>query len=335
MGKDALALRVTMLGDTAAHLCSAVDGGRITLDAATFAAMRGTFERCAPALYRITSAGAPLAAQRWEVARTDEGDVDFRIVYPPARGTIRFDAVHLARLTDPTYGAELTVTGEGTFLGQALLQSGARSLEVNTARPTFSGNAAPAPRPAFGAFLRLGAWHILGGLDHLLFLAGLLVTTRRLRTIIALITCFTVAHSLTLALAALEIAAPSPRVIEPLIAATIVFIGAENLLRSRSRAEGDPPGRALLTFVFGLAHGFGFAGALRDIGLGAGDASPLLPLFAFNLGVELGQAAAMAVALPLLMALRRWPPFGRHGARAISATIMIAGLYWLLQRTIF
>lgn len=331
VGTDALNLQVTMLGNTAAHLCQATDGGRVELDPAAFAAMRPAFERCAPGLFRITAQGAALPARRWDVARTVEGDVDFRIVYPPpAGGLVRFDAVHLAQLTDPTYGAELTVTGAGAFLGQALLRANARTLEVDPSAPVFS---ASPPRPSFIDFLRLGVWHILGGADHLLFLAALLVAARRVRVILAVVTCFTLAHTVTLALATLDLVAPAPRVIEPLIAATIVFVGGENLLRP----PGDDAlrGRAALTFVFGLIHGFGFAGALRELGLGTEGRAMVPSLLAFNLGVELGQAAVVAVAVPLLAALRRWPPFARYGARAISMAVVAAGAYWLLQRTIF
>jgi hydrogenase/urease accessory protein HupE len=332
---DALEVRVTMLGNTAAHLCGAVDGGRIELDAATFAALRGAFERCAPGLYEIRAGGAPLPPTLSEIALGVEGDVDFRIVYPrPAKAPLRFDAVHLARLTDPTYGAELTVTGEGTFLGQALLRADARTLEVplTGAAPDGTRPLQP-PQPSGTAYLRLGVWHILGGFDHLLFLAGLLIVCRRLRSILTIVTCFTVAHSLTLALAALNVVTLPSRVVEPLIAATIVFVGAENLLRSGD-SDKEPRGRAVLTLAFGLIHGFGFASALREIGLGAGGAPLLLPLFSFNLGVELGQVAVAAVFLPLVWRLRRWPPFARYGVRAVSLVIVATGTYWLLARTI-
>jgi hypothetical protein len=98
------------------------------------------------------------------------------------------------------------------------------------------------------------------------------------------ITCFTLAHSVTLGLAALDFVTLSPRLVEPLIAASIVFVGVENLLR-----RDDPRGRWALTLAFGLIHGFGFAGVLKDAGLGSSGAALLVPLFSFNLGVELGQ----------------------------------------------
>lgn len=327
MRAEGLALRVTMQGNTAAHLCDAVDGGRIELDAALFAALRGAFERCAPRLYRITANGRDLGPVRWEVAVTVEGDVDFQILYSrPALGLLRFDAIHLDRLTDPTYGAELTVTGEGTFLGQAVLRRDARALQIDTASPT------AAPRPSFGAFLWLGVGHIGTGADHLVFLAGLLVVCRGLRSLLAIVSCFTVAHSLTLALAALGVLAPSARVVEPLIGATILFVGVENLWRGQG--DREPRGRLLLTLLFGSIHGFGFAGALRELDPGSVGTALLLPLFAFNLGVELGQVALVAVALPLVFALRRWPPFQRYGVQVVSVGIAGAGAYWLLVRSL-
>jgi hydrogenase/urease accessory protein HupE len=181
--------------------------------------------------------------------------------------------------------------------------------------------------PGFRRYARLGVEHILTGVDHLLFLLGLLVACRRFRTVAAIVTCFTVAHSVTLALAALDVVTLSSRVVEPLIAATIVFVGAENLVRG-----DEPRGRWLLAFVFGLVHGLGFAGALKEIGLGAGGTSIAGPLVAFNLGVELGQLAVAAPLLFVIWKLRRLPWFSRHGARAVSLIVAAVGLVWLAQR---
>jgi hypothetical protein len=163
-----------------------------------------------------------------------------------------------------------------------------------------------------------------------LFLIGLLVVCRRASSIVAVITCFTLAHSLTLALTALNVVNVSSRVIEPLIAATIMFVGVENLAR-----HGEPKGRWLLTLAFGLIHGFGLAGALKDVGLGANGGSVLMPLFSFNLGVEIGQLAVAAVVLPLLWRLRKVPTFERYGVTVISVLVAVAGFYWLVQRLFF
>ena len=169
--------------------------------------------------------------------------------------------------------------------------------------------------------------HILTGYDHLLFLFGLLVACRRFSTMALVITCFTLAHSVTLALAALDAVSLPPRVVEPLIAASIVFVGIENLVR-----RDEPRRRWVLTLSFGLIHGFGFAGALREAGLGSAGAPLLVPLFSFNLGVELGQIAVAAVLLPLLWKLRERPAYQRYGQHVVSAVIAAAGVYWLVTR---
>jgi hypothetical protein len=118
-----------------------------------------------------------------------------------------------------------------------------------------------------------------------------------------------------------------PRVVEPLIAASIVFVGVENLLR-----RDEPRWRWLLTLAFGLVHGFGFAGALKEARLGSAGSSLVVPLFSFNLGVELGQVAVAALVLPLLWKLRGLPAFQKYGQGVISALIAAAGAYWLLTR---
>ena len=106
-----------------------------------------------------------------------------------------------------------------------------------------------------------------------------------------------------------------------------MFVGAENLVRG-----DEPRGRWVLTFAFGLLHGLGFAGALKEIGLGAAGTSIAGPLIAFNLGVEIGQLAVAAPLLALLWKLRALPPFARHGARVISLIVAVVGLVWLVRR---
>ena len=184
--------------------------------------------------------------------------------------------------------------------------------------------------PTLLEFLWLGVQHIWTGYDHLLFLFALLVVCRTFRSIVAIITCFTVAHSLTLAAATLDWVRLPASLVEPIIAATIVYVGAENLWR---RGE-EPAGRWLLTFGFGLIHGFGFASILRDLGVGADPGGILGPLFAFNLGVELGQVAIAAVVMPLVWRLRQRPAFVTRGVPALSGLIALLGLYWLLERTV-
>src|SRR5262249_19918028 len=143
-----------------------------------------------------------------------------------------------------------------------------------------------------GEFLWMGIEHIATGYDHLAFLLGLLIVASTMRAVARLITSFTVAHSITLALATLDVIRLPALVVEPLIALSIVYVGVENL------RGGDREGRWRLTFLFGLIHGCGFASALRDAGVGSAGPGVAMPLICFNLGVELGQLALAALVLP-------------------------------------
>jgi hydrogenase/urease accessory protein HupE len=192
-------------------------------------------------------------------------------------------------------------------------------------------SAAPvAEKGLFLPMLRLGVEHILTGFDHLTFLFALLLVPMRTRLLLAVITSFTLAHSVSLALAVLGVWTPSPRIVEPLIAASIVFVGVENLFLSK------PERRVALTSAFGFVHGFGFAGALLEAQLER--RSVPVALFAFNLGVEAGQLAVLALVLPILLYLRRRPEtraaLERDGKayRALSVAVAAAGAVWLALR---
>ncbi len=167
------------------------------------------------------------------------------------------------------------------------------------------------------SMLKLGVAHILTGADHLVFLLGLILVGGRLRSLVGVVTAFTLAHSITLALAALSVFAPSPRLVEPAIALSIAYVGVENLF------VADASKRWRITFPFGLIHGFGFAGALREIALPRAELP--VALVSFNLGVELGQLAVLAVALPLTVVARSTPWFGARGVRWLSIAIALGG----------
>jgi HupE / UreJ protein len=184
---------------------------------------------------------------------------------------------------------------------------------------------------AAGRFLRLGIEHIFTGYDHIAFLLGLLLLGGSFKELVQIVTAFTVAHSITLAIATLGVVNPTPRVVEPLIAASIVYVAAENLwaLRRGTRASALRH-RWMLTFAFGLVHGFGFASVLRDLHLPrSGLAAALVT---FNLGVEVGQVCIVAVAVPLLAGLRRTRWFEPTGVRVCSLAVGCLGLTWLVQR---
>lgn len=173
-------------------------------------------------------------------------------------------------------------------------------------------------------FLSLGIEHILTGWDHLAFLFGLLVVGGKLRDAVKIITSFTLAHSLTLAMATLNVINIPSRIVEPLIAASIVYVGFENIVRNNFSK------RWMLTFTFGLIHGCGFAAALRELGIGANGTSVVTPLVCFNLGVELGQLTIAAVMLPLIWKLK--PTFPKRWLPATSVGLIVIGSYFLVQR---
>ena len=156
-------------------------------------------------------------------------------------------------------------------------------------------------------FILLGIEHILTGYDHLAFLLALLLAGGALVSAAKIISSFTLAHSITLALATLDVAHVPSRLVEPLIAASILYVGLENIFR------GDLKRRWLLTFAFGLIHGFGFATALREMGIGSSGGGVVIPLLSFNLGVELGQIAIAATVLPLIWKLRQRPSHSSAG----------------------
>ena len=325
VGRGRLEVDTTMSLPTAARACLPGTSALKIPGPADFEPARPLYEACARDFYRITAGGVTLPPREARVALTAESDVTMQVVYPPpASSPLVFEAPHLRPLVARA-GIVLTVMGERSFLGQELLRPEQPRLEIPLGR---EGEAAgPPPLPTFRQYLALGIRHILTGYDHLLFLLGLLVVCRRFRTIAAIVTCFTLAHSVTLALAALDVVKLPGRVVEPLIAATIVFVGLENVVRGE-----EPRGRWALTFGFGLVHGLGFASALRDVGLGAFGTSIVAPLVAFNLGVELGQLTVAAVLLALLWRLRQVPWFARHGTRAVSWLVAAIGLVWLVQR---
>jgi hydrogenase/urease accessory protein HupE len=210
---------------------------------------------------------------------------------------------------------------KGDSLGQRTLDASNNSFECDLAALPISQM-----RPhAFWGFILLGVEHILLGFDHLAFLFALLIAGGTLREAVKIISSFTVAHSITLSLATLDAVAIPASVVEPLIAASIIYVGLENVWRREIKR------RWMLTFAFGLVHGFGFASALRELGVGVG-VKAVAPLLSFNLGVEIGQIAVAALVLPLTWKLRQRPQFVIRYVPACSILIALAGGYWLWDR---
>jgi hydrogenase/urease accessory protein HupE len=178
-------------------------------------------------------------------------------------------------------------------------------------------------------FVPAGIHHILIGPDHLLFLVGLLLLGGTVRQLLLVVTSFTVAHSITLSLAALDIVTPPARLIEPAIALSIVYVGADNIL-----AKGGRDVRGWIAFTFGFIHGFGFANVLREMDLPSRALG--WSLFSFNVGVEIGQLLVVVLVASALAALRsrsEWA--GRHLAFAGSLVVIVAGAFWFVQRVFF
>lgn len=247
-----------------------------------------------------------VAGEPGEGVRVEAG---FRCPSPPAP-TLSLALGHLARLP-----------GGHQAIGRAVLEGRERAFVADASQ---QGVQLKGEERGVLRFVLLGIEHILGGFDHLLFLAALLLVVRSLREAATIVTGFTIAHSITLGAAALGLVSLDPRIVEATIAASIVFVAAENLLSSRPRV------RPLVTFAFGLVHGFGFARVLADLGL-SGRAA-LLPLLGFNLGVEVGQLGVVALVVPPLLWLRRRPVYDARLLPLGSASIAAAGAYWLVER---
>jgi hydrogenase/urease accessory protein HupE len=178
-------------------------------------------------------------------------------------------------------------------------------------------------------FVPAGIHHILIGPDHILFLIGLLLLGGGWKALLKIVTAFTIGHSITLSLAALNILTPPPTIIEPAIALSIVFVGADNLVRGGGRDV-----RALIALTFGLVHGFGFANVLREFGLPREALG--WSLFSFNVGVEIGQLfIVMLVATALALVRKRSETVGMRVAFAGSLVVIAAGTYWFVQRVFF
>jgi hypothetical protein len=176
------------------------------------------------------------------------------------------------------------------------------------------------------AYVALGVEHILSGIDHLLFVMGLLFLVGFRRRLVGTISAFTLAHSVTLALAALQIVTLRPAPVEAGIALSIVLVASEALHRRETLSRRWP---ALVAFGFGLVHGLGFAGALTQVGLPQNHLAAAL--LAFNVGVELGQLGVVAAAWAVWRVASRWPQLAAARVPALYAIGSVAAC-WFLQR---
>jgi len=221
---------------------------------------------------------------------------------------------------DPPHETYLNVYEGGTLEHQDLLDRQHRAA-------TYYAGTRQGVLAVVRAFVLQGIHHIFIGPDHILFIVGLLLLGGGIPRLLKIVTAFTVAHTVTLVLATLRIVNPPARVVEPAIALSIVYVGVESLLALRRERDW----RAPIAFGFGLVHGFGFAGVLRELGL-PGRALGW-SLASFNVGVEIGQACIVLAVAPLLAGVCSWRPDVARRIVAVSAALIIfAGGYWLVQR---
>ncbi|MGQ0733216.1 MAG: HupE/UreJ family protein [Acidobacteriota bacterium] len=280
---------------------------------------------------RITWSGLEVLAERQSLR------LPFRVA--DARpGSVRVEAVVFPY--DPVHQTFVNVYEDGTLRHQAILD-GAR-VHLDYFGGTWQGTSA-----VLAVFIPAGIEHILIGPDHVLFLIGLLLLGGTLWKLSAIVTAFTFGHSITLTLAALDLVSPPARLVEPVIALSIVFVGADNLLvhrdRMRARSAHGPAAataaaprdiRAWVAGVFGLVHGFGFASVLKEFGLPASALG--WSLFSFNAGVEIGQLAIVLVAASAISTLhRRNDRLGRALVVTGSGIVVAAGGYWFIERVFF
>jgi HupE / UreJ protein len=216
----------------------------------------------------------------------------------------------------------VTVHWRGGDISTTLLKPLANSMSLT---PTSGSGAASA------TYLRLGFTHIMGGYDHLLYLLGLMLLVPGLRSLVAVITAFTLAHSLTLALSVTGWVQIATAPVEALIALSVLFVAVEIRHGQNGRQHFTHRYPWVIAFLFGLLHGLGFAAALRSIGFA--DDALAWPLLLFNIGIELGQLLFVAAALAIMALLQRWKPTAvLHAHRALALGIGTLAAWWFFER---
>ncbi len=277
-------------------------------------------EILAPRLYLEGDRRLPIEWQSHELMREEQA-IRFRYRIPNADfGALTVDTNLFPY--DPLHQTFINVYDEGTLRQQVIFNA------ESDAHVYYRGTTQGAIE-VMKTFIPSGTHHILIGPDHILFLIGLLLLGGSWGALVKIVTAFTIGHSITLSLAALDVLNPPPSIIEPAIALSIVFVGADNLVRGDGRDL-----RAWVALVFGLVHGFGFANVLREFGLPREALG--WSLFSFNFGVEIGQLAVVLIVASLLAAIRRYNQLlGSRVAFAGSIIVIAAGTYWFVQRVFF
>ena len=320
-------VRLTMTGSTLLRVLPADADGDGTVSQADLDARRSALEVGLWDALPLTAGGAPCTRQEHAAREHATYYLELTATYQCPPGPLRQTYTVLS-LLPPNYRVVLgSFTGEG---GQLFADAQQPTLELPEEIPEELPEQRPASpsvvSPGLGGWIQLGMKHIFEGIDHLAFLLALLLVGGSLKRVLWMVTSFTVAHSLTLGATALGFILLDPqrtRWVEAAIAVSIIYVAGENLLLREHRH------RALITFLFGLIHGFGFASVLGAYGLGDQVASGLL---GFNLGVELGQALIVMALLPLVRLIQRRPKVNLWTVRVLSSVILCAGAGWLVQR---
>lgn len=273
---------------------------------------------------RLFVDGRPLPALQWSRIEplVDRQSLRLRAEYPlaSAPGMVSVETAMFAY--DPVHQTFVNVYEQRDLTLQAIL-------DIKKTRTDYFVGSQQGAIAVFKRFVPSGFEHILIGPDHLLFLAGLLLLGGSIRRLAVIVTAFTVAHSVTLSLAALAILKPPARIIEPAIALSIIYVGADNLMVRDGRDM-----RTWIAFAFGFIHGFGFANVLAEMDLPRRALG--WSLFSFNLGVELGQLLVVLALGSVIVGLHRRYHEGAGRLVTIgSIIVIIAGAYWFVERVFF
>jgi hydrogenase/urease accessory protein HupE len=326
-GDRTVAVEVALKGSDADRLAGTkvFDAQRDSVDPALVVASAGPIVAYLTAHVAVASLDGKACVPGTAALVPDGDGVVFRSTFSCSNvaGDIVYRSTVLTA-TDPS-ARQIVLIGEGDDAPQALLD--ARNTTVTLSAP------APSPLSTMQRYLVTGIEHIFLGYDHIAFLVAVVLWARRLVPVIKIVTAFTIAHSITLSLAALDIVVVPSIIIEPAIAASIVFVAIENFF------SRDIDRRWRVTFAFGLIHGFGFAGALREVGLPPNAVA--IALAAFNIGVEIGQVAIVSIVVPALIGLDRLTAADRTKpvraaslVYALSAVITVLGGYWFVTRIV-
>ncbi|MCP1124267.1 HupE/UreJ family protein [Bacillus sp. 3103sda1] len=267
---------------------------------------------------RIDVDSKPLTMELLSMNMAERGSeigVIFKLKFTADEAIEQFDLHYNLVFEDSPLHTNVLLVHSGEYFYQDILDTKKRDVQITIAQPESES--------VLWKYFVLGIEHILTGYDHLLFLVSLVLIATRFKDALKIVTAFTIAHSITLFLVATDRIQVSSHWVEALIALTICYVAVENIFVQKAKW------RWLLTALFGLIHGMGFAGALAETGLPKDNL--IGTLLSFNLGVETGQFMLLCLLLPLLFWLRRFSWY-RKMMISTSCLIFVLAFYWLIQR---